>query len=101
VDACPASLTVARRVHRSLPGVARLVRRCSSLHLLVPTIPLMRCWGLLESRGKCRCWDLQDARHRLSVGCGQRGYSDGSAPAYAYALREFGHGKGVGVLVWV
>ena len=36
-------------------SVAESIRRCSSSRLRVPTIPLMRCWGLLESRGKCRC----------------------------------------------
>jgi len=35
------------------------------------------------------------------MGCGQRGDINGSAPAYAYALREFGHDGGVEVLVWV
>jgi hypothetical protein len=79
-----------------LPGVAESIRRCNSLPLRVPTVLPVQRRGFLESRGKCRCLSLWDVRHRLSKDCARRGDSDGSAPAYAYALREFGHDGSVG-----
>ncbi|MHC5862872.1 hypothetical protein, partial [Nostoc sp.] len=44
--------------------VVKSVRRCSSLRLLVPTVLLVRRWGLLENLGSYPPVALLDVRHR-------------------------------------